>query len=180
MWLSLASDITDVALEWAEKNVKSNPHIAELIEIRKVESCENTLPIQESHNDRSAQDKSNVGMSSHVDEEAEPSSSSSFDLPIGANRSYHGPPILLGVVRDGEKFDFCMCNPPFFETMGEAGLNPKTSCGGTLAEMVCPGGERAFISQIIEDSVALKQTFRYFPSLTILLYISLILHILFD
>ncbi|KAK1583863.1 hypothetical protein Q3G72_029890 [Acer saccharum] len=84
---------------------------------------------------------------------------------IDANNIYHGPPVLLGVVSDGEKFNFCMCNPPFFETMEEAGLNPKISCGGTPKEMVCLGGEKAFIPRIIEDSVALKQTFRWFTSM---------------
>lgn len=76
-------------------------------------------------------------------------------------KGYNGPSILLGVVKDGEVFDFCMCNPPFFESMEEAGLNPKTSCGGTPEEMICSGGERAFITQIIEDSTKLKHTFRY-------------------
>lgn len=161
MWLNCAADMTDVALEWAENNVKSNPRISELIEIRKVESSQSTLSIQESHNGKSAQDESNMDVSGLVDEEAEPSPSSSFNLSAAAKRSYDGPPVLLGVVRDGEQFDFCMCNPPFFESMEEAGLNPKTSCGGTPEEMVCSGGERAFISRIIEDSVALKQTFRY-------------------
>jgi 23S rRNA (adenine1618-N6)-methyltransferase len=94
-----------------------------------------------------------------VVEEAKLLPSSSFDPPLDMNK-YSGPPLLLGVVRDGEKFDFCMCNPPFFETMEEAGLNPKTSCGGTPEEMVCPGGEKAFITCIIEDSVVLKESFR--------------------
>lgn len=120
--------MTDVALEWAQKNVKSNPHISDLIEIRKVDDMRNTLHAQES-------------------------------LKSG---SFYSMPVLVGVVKDGEKFDFCMCNPPFFESMEEAGLNPKTSCGGTTDEMVCPGGERAFISRIIEDSVILKNSFRYF------------------
>ncbi|KAL5791164.1 hypothetical protein ACOSQ2_006052 [Xanthoceras sorbifolium] len=160
-WSFVGSDATDVALEWAEKNVKNNPHISELIEIRKVESCQSSG--KESHNGESACEI-NLDSSGHVDE-AEPSSSSPFDLPIDANNIYHGPPVLLGVVKDGEQFDFCMCNPPFFETMEEAGLNPKTSCGGTPAEMVCPGGEKAFITRIIEDSVALNQTFRWYTSM---------------
>lgn len=160
-WLNYAADMTDIALELAENNVKSNPHITELIKIRKVECSESTLSIQESRNGKSAQEESNMDMSGRMDEEAEPSPSSSFNLSAPAKRPYDGPPVLLGVVRDGEQFDFCMCNPPFFESMQEAGLNPKTSCGGTPEEMVCPGGERAFITRIIEDSVALKQTFRY-------------------
>lgn len=77
------------------------------------------------------------------------------------SNTYQGPPILVNVVRDGETFDFCMCNPPFFESMEEAGLNPKTACGGTPKEMVCPGGEKAFITRIIEDSFILKQSFRF-------------------
>lgn len=172
-----AADMTDVALEWAEKNVKSNPHISELIEIRKVDNSESTPSIQESLTGKSVQDESNMDMSGHMDEEAEPSSSSSFNLPAGARSSYHGPPVLVGVVRDGEQFDFCICNPPFFESMEEAGLNPKTSCGGTPEEMVCSGGERAFITRIIEDSVALKQTFRYSFSLLVLLHPCLTPHI---
>lgn len=124
--------MTDVALEWAESNVNSNPHISELIEIRKVESNE----------------ESKNGLA--------------VEFNSGRTKSYVGMPILLGVVKDGESFDFCMCNPPFFETMEEAGLNPKTSCGGTPAEMVCPGGEQAFISRIVEDSVHLKHSFRYY------------------
>lgn len=123
--------MTDVALEWAERNVKNNPQVSNLIEIRKVD-FEEELTDKNTENGESSTDK-----------------------------NYHGPPILVGVVKTGENFDFCMCNPPFFESMEEGGLNPNTSCGGTLAEMVCPGGEQAFISRIIEDSVQLKESFRY-------------------
>lgn len=119
--------MTDVALEWAERNVKSNPQISKLIEIRRVD-------LEKESNNQNT----NIG------------------------EGYNGPPILLGVVKTDEKFDFCMCNPPFFETMDEAGLNPNTSCGGTPAEMVCPGGEQAFISRMIQDSVQLQQSFRYY------------------
>lgn len=33
-WRFVGTDITDVAIEWAKKNVSSNPHLADLIEIR--------------------------------------------------------------------------------------------------------------------------------------------------
>ena len=49
-----------------------------------------------------------------------------------------------------------MCNPPFFETLAEAGRNPATAFGGTSAEMVCAGGERAFVLQMVQDSRALR------------------------
>lgn len=114
-WSFVGSDVTDVALEWAEKNVRSNPHVSDLIEIR----------------------------DSREEEEE----------------------VLVGVVKDSETFDFCMCNPPFFETFEEAGLNPKTSCGGTRAEMVCDGGEQAFVTRIIQDSAVLKQRFKWYTSM---------------
>lgn len=90
-----------------------------------------------------------------------PSPGSHLQVHSGTGKSYDGPPILVGVVKDEEKFDFCLCNPPFFESIEEAGRNPKTSCGGTVQEMLCPGGEHAFITRIIEDSVQLRQSFRY-------------------
>lgn len=69
--------------------------------------------------------------------------------------------VFFGVVKEGEIFDFCMCNSLFFESMKEVGLNLKIFCGGIFKEMVCLGGERVFISSIIEDSVILKKLFRY-------------------
>lgn len=142
-WSFAGSDVTDVALEWAKKNVDSNPHLADLIEIRNA----NELPCSS---------KSETVTVEAVRENALE--------PVGdVVRSK--PPILVGVVKDSENFDFCMCNPPFFESIEEAGLNPKTSCGGTAEEMVCPGGEQAFITHIIEDSVSLKDSFRWFTSM---------------
>lgn len=149
--------MSDVALEWAERNVRYNPHILELIEVRKADSCKKTLQVEDGS---LVSAESKIDLTEDTGKEVERSPSSSSDLHDDASKSYYGPPILLGVVRDGEEFDFCMCNPPFFETMEEAGLNPKTSCGGTPMEMVCPGGEKAFITRIIEDSVMLKHTFR--------------------
>lgn len=145
--------MTDVAIEWAEKNVSSNPHISNLIEIRRVQ--DNNAPPCVEVEDLVNSDQ--IALCKKTDMEVAPLP---LDLHACENKSYRGPPILVGVVRDDEKFDFCMCNPPFFESLEEAGLNPKTACGGTSREMVCPGGERAFITRIIEDSTQLKQHFR--------------------
>ena len=131
-------DVTDVALEWAKKNVENNPQLAELIEIRNANaaslSAESEAIIRESIRENVLEPAEDVAMQK--------------------------PPVLVGVVKESESFDFCMCNPPFFESIEEAGLNPKTSCGGTAEEMVCPCGELAFVTHIIEDSVSLKNSFR--------------------
>jgi len=131
-------DVTDVALEWAKKNVENNPQLAELIEIRNANaaslSAESEAIVRESIRENVLEPAEDVAMQK--------------------------PPVLVGVVKESESFDFCVCNPPFFESIEEAGLNPKTSCGGTAEEMVCPGGELAFVTHIIEDSVSLKNSFR--------------------
>ncbi|KAL2633020.1 hypothetical protein R1flu_004499 [Riccia fluitans] len=89
-------------------------------------------------------------------------------LPTGSELPTHVPPlapVLCGILKEDERFDFCMCNPPFFETIEEAGLNPRTACGGTPQEMVCPGGELAFIIRIIEDSVRLGTRIQWYTSM---------------
>lgn len=162
--IRLGADVTDVALEWAERNVKSNPHVSELIEIRKVDDTSDDLST-ELYNSVAVDSECKILTEMDGREEGPPLPLSLSTEIVHSEKRYHGPPILLGVVKDGEEFDFCMCNPPFFESMDEAGLNPKTSCGGTPQEMVCPGGERAFISRMIEDSIVLKQTFRWYTSM---------------
>lgn len=52
-------------------------------------------------------------------------------------------------------FAFCVCNPPFFGDGADAGRNPRTDCGGAAREMVCPGGEAAFVASMVADSAAL-------------------------
>lgn len=160
MLLYLVTDVTDIALEWAEKNVKSNPHISNLIEIRKADIHKKDSSANESRDLEAKNEEKETHISGTVSEEVGLVSLSSSDSLVATNKTYTGPPILLGVVRENETFDFCMCNPPFFENPEEAGLNPKTACGGTPEEMVCEGGEKAFVTHLIEDSVVLKQTFR--------------------
>lgn len=66
-------------------------------------------------------------------------------------------------------FDFCMCNPPFFETESEAlqstQNNPGTSCVATSSEMVFANGEIGFIKKIIEDSLLLKEKISWYTTL---------------
>ncbi|CAA7028328.1 unnamed protein product [Microthlaspi erraticum] len=158
-WTFVGSDVTAVALEWAEKNVQSNPHISDLIEIRD----SNILPHCSFEVVNGESDK----YSSHtiIPEEAGFSPTVQSEHLDNDNKSYTEPAILVGLVKEDETFDFCMSNPPFFETFEEAGLNPKTSCGGTPQEMVCNGGEQAFVTRIIQDSTLLRQRFRWYTSM---------------
>lgn len=67
--------------------------------------------------------------------------------------------------KDTTKFHFSMCNPPFFEDMSQADTNPETCCMGSSSEMVCPGGEVAFITSMIEDSLVLQTRVVWYTSM---------------
>ncbi len=58
-----------------------------------------------------------------------------------------------------------MCNPPFFSSLAEAGANPGTACGGTSVEMVCPGGELAFVRRMVHDSRALGKRVHWYTTM---------------
>ena len=74
--------------------------------------------------------------------------------------------VLMPAMRGrDERFSFTMCNPPFFESLGEASTNPNTACGGTEMEVACPGGELAFIMSMVEDSVRLGARVHWYSSM---------------
>ena len=50
-----------------------------------------------------------------------------------------------------------MCNPPFFGDIEEKSVNSKSNCVATVNELVTQGGEVKFVSQIIFESLQLKQ-----------------------
>jgi 23S rRNA (adenine1618-N6)-methyltransferase len=58
-----------------------------------------------------------------------------------------------------------MCNPPFFETMDEAGGNPNTAFGGVATEMVFPGGEYAFVKKMFADSLTMRDSIHWFTTM---------------
>jgi len=91
--------------------------------------------------------------------------------------------IFAGVLRSGEKFDLSICNPPFHASPGEAlaaaqrkwknlgkttnkgGPAPRPNFGGQPNELWYPGGERAFLEKMIEQSAGIPKRCLWFTSL---------------
>ncbi len=88
--------------------------------------------------------------------------------------------ILRGIIRSGEQFALTLCNPPFHASAAAAaaGTARKTrnlrtaragraplNFGGRPAELWCPGGEVAFISRLIAESVEFRSQVRWFTTL---------------
>ncbi|BGP03271.1 hypothetical protein JCM10021v2_006998 [Rhodotorula toruloides] len=77
------------------------------------------------------------------------------------------------VVNSVERIDFTMSNPPFYDSHEEIAaslakkeLEPFAKCTGADNEMVTPGGEVAFVSRMVEESLSLgKHKIRWLTSL---------------
>lgn len=65
-----------------------------------------------------------------------------------------------------------MCNPPFYESKAEMLTSaatkqrpPFTACTGSEIEMVTSGGEVAFVSRMIEESLVLQDRVQWYSSM---------------
>lgn len=70
--------------------------------------------------------------------------------------------MLRNVIDDDKTYDFCMCNPPFFdqqlchEERSSDEEEETTDAAGSKEEISVPGGEVEFVKRIIDDSVVLR------------------------
>jgi 23S rRNA (adenine1618-N6)-methyltransferase len=88
--------------------------------------------------------------------------------------------IFEGVARPGERFDLCLCNPPFHASAEEAragslrkwrnlgrdaGPRPALNFGGRARELWCPGGETGFVGRMVAESAHRPDLCLWFTSL---------------
>ena len=88
--------------------------------------------------------------------------------------------ILKNVIKPGERFDLCVCNPPFFDSKNQAvsvseekwkklGVKVTTPAfrnfGGQDNELETEGGEIGFIKRLIIESKEFADSFKWFTTL---------------
>lgn len=87
--------------------------------------------------------------------------------------------IFTNIIQSTDKFDLTMCNPPFHESreeamsgtlrkwknLGKKHLGKKLNFGGQDQELWFPGGEKAFISQMIQEGQKFKNQVKIFTVL---------------
>jgi len=90
--------------------------------------------------------------------------------------------IFSGIIKDKDRFDLTLCNPPFHASMADAQASSqrklqnlskgklkkssiKLNFGGQKAELWCPGGEIKFLKQMAKESVNYSKQVCWFTSL---------------
>jgi 23S rRNA A1618 N6-methylase RlmF len=73
--------------------------------------------------------------------------------------------IFYGIIKVGEKYDFTMCNPPYFDEDEIKHNNPNTICEFDEKEVYCKGGEFDFISRMITESESYRTDVKWFTTL---------------
>ena len=77
---------------------------------------------------------------------------------------------ILSLLLNSDEFDFTMCNPPFYSSReeierskSEKEFSPSAVCTGAETEMITPGGESAFVQQIVTESLTYRTKCRSVP-----------------
>lgn len=125
-----------------------------------------------------------------VGSDIDPMSIESANRIVAANKDLEGAiecrlqhskmGIFRGIVGAKEYFDAVVCNPPFHASLkeaeqgtrqkwknlkGEAEVKHVLNFGGNKAELWCPGGERAFVEQMIIQSAQMPNNCLWFTAL---------------
>ena len=144
-WHFVASDVDPTACTWATRNVEK-AGFSDYISVRLVQSMNSGSDVHASNGNVSRCTSTTDDCSSSI------INGSSGNGSDSDNSS--GGPLSTALLESDGALDFCMCNPPFFATAEEAvRAHPLRSCPGAAGELWCPGGEVAFVSAIIDDSV---------------------------
>ncbi|KAE9409094.1 hypothetical protein BT96DRAFT_579378 [Gymnopus androsaceus JB14] len=70
------------------------------------------------------------------------------------------------------RFDFTMCNPPFYSSIQDVAQSaeakqygPNAVCTGAEIEMITSGGESAFVGKMVKESLDIRERCRWYTSM---------------
>lgn len=78
--------------------------------------------------------------------------------------------ILKETIEENETFHFIMCNPPFFETEDTSDKvikqqPPRNAPTGSNKELSIEGGEKLFVTKMIEESIQIGEKIKIYTSM---------------
>ncbi|KAJ4463701.1 hypothetical protein C8R41DRAFT_852998 [Lentinula lateritia] len=100
-------------------------------------------------------------------------STNELDDRVQIIQSHAAVPILLPLHLDKERrFDFTMCNPPFYSSLQEViqsaeakQYGPNAVCTGAEIEMITSGGESAFVGKMVIESLDIRERCKWYTSM---------------
>jgi 23S rRNA (adenine1618-N6)-methyltransferase len=122
--------------------------------------------------------KSNPNLKNHISIRLQPNAN---DIFVGMLQEISTRNPETGLKYNLEKFDACMCNPPFHTSIAQANegtarklknlgqavnaQQPTQNFGGQSNELACDGGEASFIWRMITESAKIPTVCRWFTTL---------------
>jgi 23S rRNA (adenine1618-N6)-methyltransferase len=110
-------------------------------------------------------------------------SNSGLQENLEIRQQLHEKNVFQGIIGEGDRFDFSMCNPPFHASLEEARAGARrkwknlgkpagkrhekqlANFGGQESELWCKGGEIAFLQRMILESADFKEQCVWFTTL---------------
>ncbi|KAJ8080938.1 hypothetical protein PM082_017773 [Marasmius tenuissimus] len=98
--------------------------------------------------------------------------SNNLDDRIQILKASQTGPLLLPLSEGTQKFDFTMCNPPFYSSAEDVAQSseakefaPNSVCTGAAIEMITEGGESAFVRRMVEESTKIGPRCKWYTSM---------------
>jgi len=78
--------------------------------------------------------------------------------------------IFEDAIGDNDIYDFSICNPPFFENKDDVekipkALPPRNAFTGNNNELKTIGGERVFVTKMIDESIKLQDRIKIYSTM---------------
>ncbi|KAI7335341.1 hypothetical protein KC315_g3289 [Hortaea werneckii] len=87
-------------------------------------------------------------------------------------QTHPNDPLIPLKQMQGETLDFVMTNPPFYDSMQDMQSSytnkqapPSAICTGSENEMICPGGDVGFVTQILDESLQLRERVQWYTAM---------------
>jgi 23S rRNA (adenine1618-N6)-methyltransferase len=85
-----------------------------------------------------------------------------LDLRFVETRASAPTPLLDSVLKEDERVLFCMCNPPFYDSVDAKQRRGKRTFVATASEVSTTGGESALARQLVDESLVLRARVRLY------------------
>lgn len=174
-WNFLGTEIDPQSIQYARQNVAMNGWENRIIIRQQTDPSQifrNILDFPDSPNDVGTTDETNNTSQSAcenkdlIDNNANENGEEQLAKSIEDNANLSKQDTHKFVAGKGQRYDFCMFNPPFFSAVEEKAPRMDRTCTATVTELSYEGGgEFALLQQMVQDSLILRDRIWWYTSM---------------